>query len=318
MKTSLPEKDSSQKPGLIVIVGPTAVGKTELSIRLAEHLSGEIVSADSRCFYRGIDIGTAKPSKDDRLRVPHHLVDIADPHQTWSLSLFQQAAREAITAIHGRKHLPFLVGGAGQYIRAVTHGWNPPPVPPDQSLRDELEKLTEVNGALWLHQELAKVDAESAQRIDPTNLRRTIRAIEVFRLTGQKFSSQRGLGDVAYHLLTIGLNRPRPELYARLDARIEAMFSAGFLAEVQALLDSGVSPDLPAMSSIGYRECVAVLQGHMTLEEAKVQIRRSTRIFVRRQANWFKQDDPHIHWFGFEHDPFDPIITLIKQFVQQP
>jgi tRNA dimethylallyltransferase len=285
------------KPPLIVIVGPTAVGKTEVSIQLAERLDGEIVSADSRLFYRGMDIGTAKPTPEERRRVPHHLIDVADPRLTWSLAVFQHAAAEAIAAIHARRHVPLLVGGTGQYIHAVTHGWTPPVASPDVRLRAELEARAEANGYLSLYEELQKLDPAAAEKIDPRNVRRTVRALEVIRLTGMKFSEQRGQVEGPYRVLTIGLNRPRPELYTRVDARIEAMFAAGLLEEVQRLLDSGCSPDLPTMSAIGYRECVNVLTGRMDVEQAKVGMRRLTRLFVRRQANWFKLDDPTIRWF---------------------
>ena len=292
----LPVGEGCRTP-LIVIVGPTAVGKTEISIQLAERLDGEIVSADSRLFYRGMDIGTAKPTPQERRGVPHHLIDVADPGNTWSLALFQQAAAQAIAAIHARRRLPMLVGGTGQYIHAVTYGWTPPATSPDAHLRAELEARAEREGYLALHAELNELDPAAADRIDPRNVRRTIRALEVIRLTGKKFSEQRGIQASPYRLLTIGLTRPRPELYARVDARIEAMFAAGLLAEVQHLLDAGVSSELPSMSAIGYRQCVQVLAGRMNLEQAKVEMRRLTRIFVRRQANWFKLDDPSIHWF---------------------
>lgn len=282
---------------LVVIVGPTAVGKTEISIQLAGGLDGEIVSADSRLFYRGMDIGTAKPTPEELRRAPHHLIDVADPRTIWSLALFQQAAASAINAIHARGHLPMLVGGTGQYIHAVTHGWTPPVTGPDTRLRVELQAAAKQKGYLALYEELQTLDPVAAGKIDPRNLRRTIRALEVIRLTGKKFSDQSGKTDSLYRLLTIGLTRPRLELYARVDARIESMFAAGLLDEVQRLLDSGCSPDLPTMSAIGYRECVNVLAGRMDVEQAKLEMRRLTRIFVRRQANWFKLDDPSIHWF---------------------
>jgi len=282
---------------LIVIVGPTAVGKTELSLQLAERLDGEIVSADSRLFYRGMDIGTAKPTAAERSRVPHHLIDVTDPDQTWSLSLFQKAAAEAIADIQARGRTALLVGGTGQYVHAVTHGWTPPEAAPDPTVRAELEALAENQGYQWLYEELQKQDPEAAERIDPHNVRRTIRALEVIHLTGRKFSEQRGQADGPYRLLTIGLTRPRPELYARVDARIESMFADGLLDEVRGLLAKGYSPNLPAMTSIGYRECVDVLAGRITVEEAKVRMRHTTRVFVRRQANWFKLDDPSISWF---------------------
>ncbi len=225
------------KPPLIVIVGPTAVGKTAISIQLAERLQGEIVSADSRLFYRGMDIGTAKPTLEERRGVPHHLIDVADPCEIWSLALFQQAAAEAIAGIHARQHLPILVGGTGQYIHAVAHGWNPPTTKPDMLLRAELEARARSKGYQALFEELQELDPAAAEKIDPRNVRRTIRALEVIRLTGRKFSEQRRQVESPYHLLTIGLSRPRPEIYARVDARIETMFSAGLLDEVQHLID---------------------------------------------------------------------------------
>src|SRR5262245_55982885 len=285
---------------LILIVGPTAVGKTEIAIQLAERLNGEIVSADSRLFYRGMDIGTAKPSREEQARVPHHLIDIADPDEILSLAVFQQKARQAIADIHTCKKLPFLVGGTGQYIRAVTEGWTPPEVKPDEHLREELTKQKEENGIYWLHDKLKSLDAEAATKIDPRNYRRTIRALEVIMTTGRKFSEQRGQTNSPYQLVMIGLTRPRPELYARVDARIETMFANGFLEEVKGLLEKGYSPSLPTMSAIGYRECVAVLEGKIKVEEAKQLIGRATRVFVRRQANWFKESDSNISWFKVE------------------
>ncbi len=288
------------KPALILIVGPTAVGKTDLAIQLAEKIAqrGEIISADSRLFYRGMDIGTAKPSLEERARVPHYLIDIVNPDETLSLAVFQQKAKDMIADIHARGKLPFLVGGTGQYVRAVTQGWTPPEVTADERLRTELEKMKVEKGVNWLHDRLAQVDPESAQKIDARNARRTIRALEVILTTGRKFSEQRGQSDSPYHLITIGLTRPRAELYERVDQRIDAMFASGLIEEVKVLLDRGYPPNLPSMSAIGYRECIRVVNGEWNIEQAKVEVRRATRIFVRRQANWFKESDPQIKWFN--------------------
>jgi tRNA dimethylallyltransferase len=304
-------------PPLILLVGPTAVGKTELALQLAELLNAEIVSADSRLFYRGLDIGTAKPTKEEQMRAPHHLIDVANPDETWSLALFQQRAREAITGIHGRGRLPLLVGGTGQYVRAVTEGWTPPEALPDARLRQALEKLAQERGRAWLYERLRLLDPAAAQNIDARNLRRTVRALEVILSTGRRFSEQRGQADSPYALLTIGLIRPRPELYARIDARIEAMFEVGLLEEVRGLLAKGYSPELPSMSGIGYRECCQVLNGQMTIEQAKVEMRRLTRAFVRRQSNWFKPSDARIHWFGAgEPELLNRVVTLIEANVR--
>ncbi|MCL4260494.1 MAG: tRNA (adenosine(37)-N6)-dimethylallyltransferase MiaA [Anaerolineales bacterium] len=300
------------KPPLILIVGPTAVGKTEIAIQLAKRLNGEIVSADSRLFYRGMDIGTAKPSREEQARVPHHLIDIANPDEILSLAVFQQKATEAIAEIHARNKLPFLVGGTGQYIRAVTQGWSPPEVKPDERLRDALGKMKEERGLNWLHDKLKGLDPAAAEKIDPRNFRRTIRALEVIMMTGKKFSEQRGQGESPYHLITIGLTRPREELYRRVDERIEAMYANGLMDEVQSLIARGYSPSLPTMSAIGYRECVQALEGQITVEEAKQLTRRATRVFVRRQANWFKESDPNIAWFRIE----DGIISTIEKNIR--
>lgn len=301
------------KPPVILIVGPTAVGKTDLAIRLAESLKSEIVSVDSRLFYRGMDIGTAKPSADEMARVPHHLIDIVDPDETLSLAVFQKMAQDVIADIHARGSLPILVGGTGQYVRAVTQGWMPPEVKPDEKLRVVLETLKDERGKEWLYAKLKILDPAAAQHIDLRNVRRTIRALEVIFSTGRRFSDQRGSGDSPYQLATIGLIRPREELYRRVDERIEKMFADGLLDEVKALLDKGYSTSLPSMSAIGYRECVSVVKGEMTIEQAKVEMMRITRVFVRRQANWFKESDPQIQWF----DPTsENILNDVKEFIR--
>lgn len=299
---------------LVLLIGPTAVGKTELAIQLAQKLNGEIVSADSRLFYRGMDIGTAKPTRDEQARAPHHLIDIANPDEILSLAVFQQKAQEAIADIHARNKLPFLVGGTGQYIRAVTEGWNPPEVVPDERLRNVLEKMKDERGGDWLHAKLRSLDPVSADNIDFRNARRTIRALEVILTTGKRFSAQRGQVDSPYSLLTIGLIRPRAELYARIDARIESMFASGLMDEVKGLLAKGYSEELPTMSAIGYRECVGVVKGRLTEEQAKAEMRRVTRIFVRRQANWFKSSDGNIHWFEMgQAGVEDKVFSLIRE-----
>ena len=300
------------KPPLILIIGPTAVGKTELAIQLAERLNGEIISADSRLFYRGMDIGTAKPSREELARVPHYLIDIVNPDETLSLAVFQEKAKDLITDIHARGKLPFLVGGTGQYVRAVTEGWTPPEVTADERLRVVLEKMKDERGANWLHDRLAQLDTESAQKIDARNVRRTIRALEVILTTGRKFSEQRGQVESPYQLITIGLTRPRPELYQRVDERIDLMFANGLIDEVKGLLKKEYSPTLPSMSAIGYRECVSVVNGLLTEEQAKVEMRRVTRIFVRRQANWFKESDPNIMWFRVK----DGVIEEIEKYIR--
>lgn len=296
---------------LVVILGPTAVGKTELSIQLAEKLNGEIVSADSRLFYRGMDIGTAKPSCDEQARIPHHLIDVANPDETWSLGQFQREAHSIIAEIHKRRRLPFLVGGTGQYIHALTKGWKIPEVKPNPQLRSILEKWGEDVTPIGLHERLVTLDPQAAQTIDPYNIRRTIRALEVILSTGQRFSTQRSRISSPYKILQLGLTRSRSELYTRVDQRIETMLKKGLTNEVNRLLEQGYSPELPTMSAIGYFEISMVLLGKMSLEEAITLMKRRTRVFIRRQANWFKLDDPDIHWFRCnEHTLADMDLTI--------
>ena len=287
----------SDRP-VVLIVGPTAVGKTEVSIQLARRLNAEIISADSRLFYRGMDIGTAKPSLAQRKAIPHHLIDIAEPDETVTLASFQQLAHAAIADIQGRGRLPVLVGGTGQYMRAVTTGWAPPRVPPDARLRAILHQLADKRGSEWLLGRLGSMDPEAAHAMDHRNVRRSIRAMEVILTTGRKFSLQRGRNASPYNATILGLNLPRPVLYARVDDRIDRMFDAGLLEETRRLLAAGYSPDLPAMSAIGYRESIKLLRGELQLDQAKSETKRATRAFVRRQMNWFKLSDPPITWFS--------------------
>lgn len=308
--------DEAQSP-LVVILGATAVGKTELSIKLAKNLNGEIISGDSRLIYRGMDIGTAKPTMEEMAVVPHHLINVTDLDKPWSLAEFKQAVDKTIIDITKRGKLPVLVGGTGQYIRAITEGWGIPAVKPDHALRKILENWGKEIGVEKLHERLAVIDPLAASQIEPQNLRRTIRALEVIFSTGSRFSELRQNQASPYRICKIGLCRPRVELYQRIDARVEAMIGAGFVDEVQKLLNMGYSPDLPGFSAIGYRELVDYLLGKTSLEEAVVLIKRRTRIFVRHQANWFKPDDPTIKWFyveaGYEKNVEQTIIEWLAK-----
>lgn len=299
-------------PPLLVIGGPTAVGKTDLSLHLAAELGGEIVSADSRQVYRGMDIGTAKPTLAERQLVPHHLIDIREPNETISLSEYQQLAAQAMAQIHGRGRLPMLVGGTGQYVRAVVEGWQTPELPPQPGLRAELEAQAEREGKEAVFARLAALDPASAARIDPRNLRRVIRALEVTLTLGRPFSQAQSKAPPPYRILQIGLTRPRPALYARADARIEAMIAAGFVEEVGRLLAAGFGPDLPSFSSLGYRELAAHLAGEMSLDEAIILLRRHTREFIRRQYNWFSLSDPAIAWFDLETRTPDEVLNAVR------
>lgn len=281
---------------VIFIVGPTASGKTDAAIRLAKRVNGEIVSADSRYLYRGMDIGTAKPSMEERQGIPHYLIDVADPDETWSLSLFRKAADAAIRDIHARGKTPLVVGGTGQYIRAILEGWTIPEGEPDRRLRTVLENWGSQIGAAELHQKLARLDPEAATKIDPRNMRRTVRALEVIFTSGGKFSAQRRTSESPYAAKIYGMKRERAELYERIDRRVDLMIANGLVEETAALLAKGYAEDLPSMSAIGYKEICAYLGGRVSLEEAAQLIKFRTHNYVRRQANWFKPSDPAIEW----------------------
>lgn len=302
------------RPLLVVIAGPTAVGKTEYAIQLAEKTGGEIISADSRLFYRGMDIGTAKPSPEDIGRVSHHMIDIADPDETWSLGRFQREAIKIIADIHDRGKMPLLVGGTGQYIRAITEGWEAPQQAPDPKMREVLSVWVDEIGGRGLYDRLAVIDPEAAKNMDPNNLRRTVRALEVIFLTGRLFSEQRRKGASLYRVLLIALTRPRPELYERIDLRVEKMMAAGFVEEVRGLLGKGYSPDLPSMSAIGYQQVVQHLAGEISLNEAEELIKRLSRRYVGRQLNWFKEDDPGVVRVAVGENTLGELLQLVEGF----
>jgi len=309
-------EEISQSIPLIVIVGASAVGKTEIAIRVAKNANGEIVSADSALIYRGMDIGSAKPSIQERQSVPHHMIDVANPDEKWSLSEYQCRANQAIRDIYHRGRLPFLVGGTGQYIRAMVQSWQVPEVAPDEQMRSVLDGLLHEIGAMEFHRRLAQLDSVAASRIDYRNTRRTIRAWEVILKTGRCFSDQRKSGIPVFKVLQIGLSRPRDELYCRVDLRIENMIVGGIIEEVRGLLSSGYSPNIPAFSAIGYKETIDYLAGKTSFEEMIALIKKRTRVLIRHQSNWFKPDDPLIHWFDVNTDTVEKILDLIADWIK--
>jgi tRNA dimethylallyltransferase len=309
------KEDTAAACPLVVIVGPTAVGKTHVSLDLAENLNGEIVSADSRLFYKGMDIGTAKPSTSARKRVPHHLVDIVNPDQTLTLADYQGRAYAAIDQIGGRGKIAFLVGGSGQYVRAVVEGWGIPQVAPDRQLRAELESFAEIHGREALHAQLANLDPIAASRIDYRNQRRVIRALEVTLLARRPISELQAKSPPPYRILQVGLTRPRAILYERIDRRIDEMLTAGLMDEVRQLAAAGYGWKLPAMSGLGYRQIGFYLQGQMSLEESIRLLRRETRRFLRQQATWFRLDDPQIQWFDLESVSVVQVVARVRHFL---
>ncbi len=301
---------------LIVIVGPTAVGKTRLTLRLAQEFGGEIISADSRQVYRGMDIGTAKPTLEERRCVPHHLMDVVTPDETLTLAQYQELAYDAIGDVLARGRVPFLVGGTGQYVKAVVEGWGIPRVPPNEELRAELYRQAEREGEEALHARLRGVDPDAAQRIDPRNVRRVVRALEVYLETGQPISELQRKKPPPYRILQIGLTMERQELYRHIDERVDRMIEAGLMEEVRGLVERGYGYDLPSMSGLGYQQTGMYLRGEVSLEEAVLLIKRHTRRFVRHQYNWFRLDDTAIRWFDVLGDPYEEIQELVALFLE--
>ena len=301
---------------LLAVVGPTAVGKTAISLRLAHDFNGEIVSADSRQIYRGLDIGADKVSSADRAAVPHHLLDIVTPDQVLTLAEFQRAAYAAIDAIHRRGRLPLLVGGTGLYVRAVLDGLGIPEVPPNEALRAELEAFAAEHGVESLHARLAAIDPIAAQRIDARSGRRVVRALEVCLVTDQPISSLQQATPPPYRILRIGLTRPREALYARIDQRIDVMLQRGLLEEVRGLMDAGYTPHLPALTGLGYRQMIDYLQGKSSFDEAVAAIKHQTRRFVHQQNTWFRLSDERIVWFDLERAGYEEIAAAVRPWAE--
>jgi len=302
---------------LIAIVGPTAVGKSALAIHLAQVFGGEIISADSRQVFRSMDIGTAKPSPEERALVPHHLIDVVDPDQDFTVALYQEMAIRAIEDIQRRGRLALLVGGSGLYVRALVGGFRIPLVPPDAELRRSLEEKAAAEGYMALYEELKGVDPTAAQRIDPRNVRRVVRALEVFRTTGLPFSQLQGSSPLlqSFRTLTIGLTTAREDLYRRIDSRVDRMMEQGLVKEVEGLLERGYSLDLPAMSGLGYKQIGQYLKGEVDLSKAVQRIKYETHRFARHQYAWFRPNDEAIHWFESRNGMEEPICSLIQGFL---
>jgi tRNA dimethylallyltransferase len=298
-----------------VILGPTASGKTVLSILVAQSLGGEIVSADSRQIYRRMDIGTAKPTPAERAAVPHHLIDVVAPDEPYALAQYQRAAYDAINSIQARGKLALLVGGTGQYITAVIEGWEIPEVPPNPTLRAELEAFADEHGPRALHDRLRDFDPAAAERIDYRNVRRVIRALEVGIETGTPITALQRKATPPFRVLQLGITLPRPQLYAQADARIDRMIESGLLAEVRGLLEAGYTWVCPAMSGLGYAQWRLYLNGRMPYEDAVAAIRRDTRAFIRRQYAWFNGHDTGIHWLDVTRTTPDDVLRRVHNWL---
>ncbi len=300
---------------LVVLIGPTGVGKSELSLQLAARFQGEIINADSRQVYRELDIATAKPIPQERARIPHHLFDFREPDNPLTLAEYQRLAYATIDAIHARGHLPLLVGGTPLYIRAVVQGLRIPPVPPHPELRRRLEAQAWEEGPEALHRTLAQLDPESARRIDPRNVRRVIRALEIVLATGQPKSALEGQRPPPYRILQIGLTMPRKVLYARIDQRVWRMVQAGLVQETARLLER-YTLELPAMTGLGYREIAAHLRGEISLEEAVRRIQAQTHRYVRHQFSWFRRM-ADVEWYPWNPPQVDAVVRRIQGWLQE-
>jgi tRNA dimethylallyltransferase len=306
---------SDNIPRVLVIVGPTAVGKTALSLQLGQAWGGEIISADSRQIYRYMDIGTAKATPAERALLPHHLIDVVAPDEELTLAHYQRLAAEAIESVWRRGRLPLLVGGTGLYVQALLEGWTIPEVSPDLDLRARLTAEAQRAGYAALHATLATVDPLAAQRIDARNVRRVIRALEVYYCTGQPISALQQKSPPGYRVLKIGLTMARAALYARIDARVDRMMAQGLEGEVRGLVARGYPDTLPSMSGLGYRQMGQYLRGKVTFDEAVALIKHHTRRFVRQQYTWFRLDDTSIHWLDMACLDVVSLEALVRSFL---
>ena len=298
------------------IVGPTGIGKSKLGLLLARTLDAEIVNADSRQIYRYMDIGTAKPSPEERASVPHHLIDIADPDEDFSLALYRSLAYRCIEDITQRGKLPILVGGSGLYVWAILEGWNIPEVPPNLEFRLQMEKTALADGVDSLYRRLESIDPVSAGRMDPQNLRRIIRALEIYEATHRPPSQLQDRTPPGFNTLIVGLTTERQRLYQMIDRRVDDMIQRGLVAEVQGLVDRGYGFSLPSMSSVGYRQMGQFMQGGLDLSTAIQQIKFETHRFARHQYAWFRLTDPRIRWFDIKDNIETHVLNLIREKIR--
>ncbi len=293
--------ENKKKP-MIILTGPTAVGKTDLSIQLAKAINGEIISADSMQVYRHMDIGSAKVTPEEMDGVPHHLIDVLEPEEEFNVVVFQKLAKEALTGIYERGHIPIIVGGTGFYIQALLYDIDFTENDGDTAIRRELEKLAQTQGAGCLHQMLQEIDPESAAAIHQNNVKRVIRAIEFYRQTGKKISlhnEQEREKQSPYQFLYYVLDTDRKTLYERIDRRVDLMMEHGLVDEVKHLADMGCTRDMVSMQGLGYKEILDYLSGEIPLEEAVYILKRDTRHFAKRQITWFKRERD-VRWLELE------------------
>ncbi len=306
-----------EKPKIIVLCGPTGIGKTSTGIEIAGAFNGEIISADSMQVYRYMDIGTAKPTPDERARVHHHLIDIIDPIESFDAAQFAKSAHKVIIELHGRGITPFVVGGTGLYIKALVHGLFHAK-PADKNIRMRLKKEAVVRGTDFIYKRLSECDPDSAERIHPNDTYRIIRALEIYETTEKaisKYHREHKFADSPFKVLKIGLQINRDALYDRINRRVDAMVDAEFVDEVKGLLEKGYSTDLKSMQAIGYRHMIEFIEGRISWDEALRTLKRDTRRYAKRQLTWFRTD-PEIEWI--EPEQVKDIHELIKSFLRLP
>ncbi len=305
----------ANKPKVIVICGPTGVGKTAVGIQLAEKLDGEIISADSMQIYRYMDIGTAKPTADEQSRIPHHMIDIVDPDENFDAVRFAEMARDKVMQLHQRGVMPLVVGGTGLYIKALLQGlFQSNPV--DPKIRERLMKEAAENGSGILYDRLKRVDPDTADRLHPNDSYRIIRALETIESTGRSISEhqqEHGFADEPFNALKICLQIDRQKLYERIDKRVDMMIEEGLVDEVKKLLAMSYSADLKSMQSIGYRHMVEFLAEQLPWDECVRTLKRDTRRFAKRQFTWFGADQ-QIQWY--EPDQLNEIVRLVEGFLE--
>jgi tRNA dimethylallyltransferase len=301
---------------LIAIVGPTGIGKSRLAVQLAGLFRGEIVSADSRQVYRYMDIGTAKPTPAEMAGIPHHLIDIVDPDEDFSLAQFQALANKAIEDIFRRRRVPFLVGGSGLYVKAVLEGWRIPRVSPDRQLRYNMAERANEKSIDELYRQLVTVDPDAAAKIDRRNVRRVIRALEVHAKARKPFSELGSKQPPSFDSLIIGLTAGRSSLYQMVDRRVDEMMEHGFIREVENLMKMGYDLALPALSGIGYRQVGHIIRGELGREAAVQKIKTETHRFIRHQYAWFRMDDTRIHWFDIERQGVSDIEKILAEYLE--
>jgi len=308
-------KNEDKKP-LIIIAGATAVGKTELSVELAKTIGGEIISADSMQVYRGMDIGTAKITRNEMKDVPHYMIDILDPNEDFNVYEFQRFAKEYLQTIYHNDHIPILVGGTGFYIQSLLYDIDFSSEENDKQYRNELELLAEEKGNSYLHDLLKEVDFSAAEQIHPNNRKRVIRALEFFHETGTRISThneEQSQKESPYNYVYFVLNRNRDTIYKRINKRVDKMFEDGLIREVSHLLESGTNEDALSMQGLGYKEVIPYLKGMCSLEEAKELLKQNTRHFAKRQITWFKREKDTI-WLSYED--FDNTQKMLENIVK--